>query len=66
MQSERPVRDLSRDAYNFRVLPRHLRRIGLASGEEVEVQDTSDHVVLESRRGALGVIDLDIHTVRVH
>lgn len=61
MESETPVRDFSRGTGNFRILLRHLGRVGFTSGKEVEIQDTTNDVVFQ--RGPIGIVDFDIHTV---
>lgn len=63
MQAERPVGYLSGCPNDLRVLSRDRKRIRLASCKEVEVQDTSNDVILEAR--SVRIVDLDIHAVGV-
>ena len=63
VKTERPIRDLSGSTHDLSVLSRYLSRVRGASSQEVEIEDTSDHIVLQ-RRG-IGVIDLDVHAIRI-
>jgi hypothetical protein len=61
VEAETPVRAHQRELSDFSILSSNVawRR----SGDEVEVEDTSDDVVLEVL--ATFVIDVDVHSVRV-
>ena len=65
MQAESPVRIFGRQTNKLSVLASNRGGVGLASGEEVEVKDTTDDVVLKSRLLAVGLVELDVHAVGV-
>ena len=66
MKSEGPIGDLCGSANDLGILARHLGWIGDTASQKVEVDDSSDDVVLEGCGGGVsGLVDLDIHSVRV-
>ena len=66
MEPEGPIGDLCGGADDLGVLTRHLDRIRGAASQEVEVDHSSDDVVLERRgRSTSILVDLYVHSVRV-
>ena len=65
METQGPVRNFCRQTNNFGILLGETGRVCLASGKEVEVEDTANNIVFESRsaRGLVG--QLDVHAVGV-
>ena len=65
VETQGPVRNLCRQPNNFGVLLGKSCRVCLASGEEVEVENATNDIILQ-RRSARGVIgQLDVHAVGV-
>ena len=66
MQTKGPVRDLSGQPSDLRILPRSLSRVRLATRQKVKVEHAPDDVILEcgSSVGGLVVAKLDIHPRR--
>ena len=66
MESEGPIGNLCWGADDFGVLARHFDRIRGAASQEVEVDHSSDDVILERRSRSTGIlVDLYIHSVGV-
>ena len=66
MESKGPIRDLRGGADDLGVLAGHLDRVIGAAGQEIEVDHTSDDVVLERCGGSAGIlVNLYVHSVRV-
>ena len=60
-----PIGDLCGSADDLGVLARHLDRIRGAARQKVEVDHSSDDVVLECGRGVSSLVDLYVHSVGV-
>ena len=66
VESKGPIRDLCGSADDLGILARHLGRIRGTARQEVEVDHSSDDVVLERcSRSVGGLVDLYVHSVRV-
>lgn len=66
MKSEGPIGDLCGGADNLGVLARHLGWVRGTARQKVEVNHSSDDVVLERcSRSISGLVDLYVHSVRV-
>ena len=65
VKSKGPIGDLCGSADDLSILTRHLDRIRGAARQKVEVDHSSDDVVLECGRGISSLVDLYIHSVRV-
>ena len=64
METERPVRNFCGCSNNLGVLPSHLSRVRRTSSKEVEIQNTSNDVILQTRPGGC-LVDFDVHSVGV-
>ena len=66
MESKGPVGNLCGGADDFGVLARHLDRVGGAASQEIEVDHSSNDVILERcSRSANILVDLYVHPVGV-
>ena len=66
VKSEGPIRDFCGSADNLGVLARYLDGIGGASRQKVEVNHSSDDVVLEGCSRSVGsLVDLYVHPVGI-
>ena len=66
VESEGPIRDLCGSADDLGVLARHLDRIGGTSRQKVEINHSSDDVVLEGcSRSVSSLVDLYVHPVGI-
>ena len=66
VESERPIGDLCGGADDLGVLAGHLDRIRGATSQEVEVDHSSNDVVLERCSGGAGIlVNLYVHSIRI-
>lgn len=66
VETEGPIGDLCGSTDDLGVLARYFDRIRGTAGQEIEVDHSSNDVVLERcSRSAVILVDLDIHSVRV-
>ena len=63
MQTKRPIWNLSWSPGNLRILPRNLRRVGLASSQKVKIEYTANDVIFQ--RSTITILaNLDVHAGR--
>jgi len=66
MEPEGPIGNLCRGPDDLGILARHFDRIRGTASQEVEVDHSSDDVVLKRSSGSARIlVDLDVHSVRV-
>jgi len=66
VESEGPIGNLCRGPDDLGILARHFDRIRNAASQKVEVDHSSDDVVLKRCSGSARIlVDLDVHSVRV-
>ena len=63
MEPKRPIRNFCRSPNHLCVLPCKLRRVRGAPSQEVKVQYTSYHIILQRRRRILCLGQLYIHPI---
>lgn len=65
MEAETPVRKLCSTTRELGVLFRDRCRVRGATSQKIEVEDASDHIILEGPRASTSLVELDVHAIRI-